>query len=244
MPQSSSPPQLRAASFAKGGQGARRLRSNLLTYTTALIFTLVGATAALAQDAHTLAQKIDRHYNHLPSLQTAFTEHYQGMGMDRTESGTLLMKKPGRMRWSYNSADGQPTGKLFVLDGKSAYFYTPGDTQAQRTPARQLDDMRSPLRLLLGHTQLEKELDNLTLALAADGFRLSGTPRGMQQKVQSITLDVTAEGIIQAIRIQEADGAITEFHFTGMRENVPVKDADFIFMPPPGVALVDGLPPM
>ncbi len=215
-------------------------RMGTLVYGVILLFTLSACPAAQAEDAHTLALKIDRHYNHLASLQTTFTEHYQGMGMDRTESGTLLMKKPGRMRWAYN----EPSGKLFILDGKYAYFYTPGDTQAQRAPARQLDDTRSPLRLLLGHTQLEKELANLALAPTPDGFRLTGTPRYQQQKLQSLTLDVTAEGIIQSLRLEETDGAVTEFHFTHIQENIPVRDADFNFTPPPGVALVDALPPM
>ena len=35
------------------------------------------------------------------------------MGMNRHETGTLLLKKPGRMRWTY----AKPAGKLFVLDG-------------------------------------------------------------------------------------------------------------------------------
>ena len=81
------------------------------------------------------------------------------MGMDRSEEGTLLLKKPGRMRWSY----AQPAGKVFVLDGKYAWFYTPGDAQAQRIPAKKLDDLRSPLRFLLGHTELAKELDNIAV---------------------------------------------------------------------------------
>ncbi len=75
--------------------------------------------------------------------------------MDKTESGTLVLKKPGRMRWTYD----QPAGKVFVLDGKSCVVIHPGTDQAQRVPAKQLDDLRSPLRFLLGHTQLKKELD-------------------------------------------------------------------------------------
>ncbi len=112
---------------------------------------------AVAQDNDALVRKVDDHYNHLSSLRAHYTERYSGMGMDRTEEGTLLLKKPGRMRWSYAA----PVGKVFVLDGKFAWFYTPGDAQATRVPAKQLDDLRSPLRFLLGHTQLEKELDEL-----------------------------------------------------------------------------------
>ena len=113
-----------------------------------------------------IARTVDDHYNHLTSLRARYTEHYAGLGLDRTESGTLLLKKPGRMRWVYDT----PRGKLFLLDGQSAIFYTPGDTQAQRIPARQLDDLRSPLRFLLGHTELAKELDHLTLTVVSGGL--------------------------------------------------------------------------
>ena len=34
-------------------------------------------------------------------------------------------------------------------------------------PPTQLDDLRSPLRFLLGHTQLQKELEGLTLSSTA-----------------------------------------------------------------------------
>lgn len=107
--------------------------------------------AQAAPTAHELAQRVDRHYNQLHSLKAGFVETYQGLGMDRTESGTLLLLKPGRMRWDY----AQPAGKLFLLDGKFAWFYSRGDPQVQRIPSKELDDLRSPLRFLLGHTELE-----------------------------------------------------------------------------------------
>jgi outer membrane lipoprotein carrier protein len=46
------------------------------------------------------------------------------------------------------------------------------------------------------------------------------------------------------MRLEEVDGAVTEFVFSGMQENVPVKDADFAFVPPAGVTVVEGLPPI
>lgn len=193
-----------------------------------------------AQDSAALIRKVDDHYNHLSSLRAHYVEHYEGMGMDRTESGTLLLKKPGRMRWNYD----KPVGKVFVLDGKYAWFYTPGDAQAQRIPAKQLDDLRSPLRFLLGHTQLKRELDHLTVSPEGAGFRISGVPKGMEQRVKLLTLGVTAAGMIERMRLEEIGGAITEFTFTGIEENVPVKNEDFVFRPPAGVSVVNGLPPI
>jgi outer membrane lipoprotein carrier protein len=195
---------------------------------------------AHAQDADALLHRIDDHYNRLKSLRARYTEHYAGMGIDRTESGTLLLKKPGRMRWSYD----EPEGKLFVLDGKFAWFYSPGDAQAQRTPASKLDDLRSPLRFLLGHTQLKKELAHVSVTEDSHGIHVAGIPQGMEQRIRRLTLDVTSSGQIQHMKLEELDGAITEFTFTQVQENVPTRDADFVFSPPAGVSVVDALPPV
>ena len=205
-----------------------------------LLLSMCLAPCLYAQDIDAIIRKVDDHYNHLTSLRTRYTERYTGMGMDRTESGTLVLKKPGRMRWTYD----EPVGKVFVLDGKFAWFYTPGDAQASRVPAKQLDDLRSPLRFLLGHTQLKKELDGLTVVQDGSGFQVSGVPKGMEQRVKLLTLGVTALGSIERMRLEEMDGAVTEFAFTGIQENVPVKNEDFIFTTPSGVSVVDGLPPI
>src|SRR5215469_46038 len=204
------------------------------------IFLLCASTLFAQASPDAVIQKVDDHYNHLTSLRARYTEHYAGMGLDRSESGTLLLKKPGRMRWNYD----QPAGKVFVLDGKFAWFYTPGDSQAQRIPAKQLDDLRSPLRFLLGHTQLKKELDNLAVAPDGTGFLITGIPKGMQQRIKLLSLWVNASGVINRMKIEEIAGSITEFTFSSVEENIPTKDADFTFNAPEGVAVVNGLPPV
>lgn len=208
-----------------------------------LMVAVAAGVHAQSPTADALAKKVDAHYNHLHSLQARYTERYQGMGLDRTETGTLTLSKPGRMRWAYDS----PAGKLFLLDGKSAISYTPGDPEATRIPEKQMDDLRSPLRFLLGHTELTRELEGLTLSSTGDDpgrYTLSGTPRGMQNRIRSISLTVDASGAISAMRIEEADGAITSFTFTDLRDNVPVAAGEFTFTPPPGVAIVNGTAPI
>ena len=210
----------------------------------ALLLTLLCAPLLCAplraQSNDAIVRKVDDHYNHLSSLRARYSEKYSGMGMTKTETGTLVLKKPGRMRWSYDN----PVGKVFVLDGKYAWFYTPGDAQAQRVPAKELDDLRSPLRFLLGHTQLKKELNDLTVTPDGAGFRITGVPKGMEQRVKMLTLDVTATGAIETMRLEEVGGAVTEFTFSNMEEDVPMKNSDFVFSPPAGVTIVKGLPPV
>ena len=198
-------------------------------------------SAQTALSTHEVAQRVDRHYNQIRSLKAGFSESYAGMGRRRTESGTLLLAKPGRMRWDYS----QPAGKLFVLDGKYAWFYTRGSAQAQRIPAKQLDDLRSPLRFLLGHTQLEKEMENLRLSTAPGGnYTLTGKLKGQEQRIARLSLTVTAEGTILSLEAEENDGSTTQFTFAGEQSNVAISPDQFRFTPPPGVKVLDALPPM
>jgi outer membrane lipoprotein carrier protein len=208
-----------------------------------LALPLLSVPPAQAQQptVHELAERVNRHYNQLHSLKAQFTENYEGMGRMRTESGTLLLLKPGRMRWDYT----KPAGKLFLLDGNYAWFYSKGDPQVQRIAAKQLDDLRSPLRFLLGRTNLEKELDHLAVTPAANGsFTLAGVPHGQEKRVQRLALTVTSDGVITGIEIQETDGAETRFTFADEQPNAAVPPAIFRFTPPAGVPVIDAMPPV
>lgn len=209
-------------------------------FATGMIHAAAPNDSAPTASAQTLAASVDHHYNSLRSLRVEFSQQYAGMGMNRRERGTLLLKKPGRMRWTYS----QPAGKLFVLDGKFAYFYGPGDTQVQRIAAKQLDDLRSPLRFLLGHTQLEKEFIGLTATPSDGGYTLSGIPKGMEKRVEQMSLQVTPDGVIHSMKIEEIDGAETIFDLSGEQPNPPAPDSEFVFQAPKGVPVVEGTPPV
>jgi outer membrane lipoprotein carrier protein len=145
------------------------------------------------------------------------------------------------MRWDYSS----PAGKIFLLDGKFAWFYARGDAQVQRIPSRSLDDLRSPLRFLLGHTELEKELVNLRVASTPNGqFTLTGQPKGQEARVTRLALTVTADGTIAAIEIEETDGALTRFTFSGESDNPSIPATQFHFTPPAGIPVVDATAPV
>jgi outer membrane lipoprotein carrier protein len=66
----------------------------------------------------------------------------------------------------------------------------------------------------------------------------------MSQRVKLLSLTVTSSGAIESIQIEEIDGAVTEFTFSAMQENLSVRDSDFRFNPPAGVAVVDGIAPI
>jgi outer membrane lipoprotein carrier protein len=184
-----------------------------------------------------VAEQTDAHYNNLSSLRARFVETYRGAGATRTESGTLWLRRPGKMRWEYTD----PKEKLFVSDGKTAYFYVPGERQARKAPIKDLDDLRSPLRYLLGKTKLKKEFENLTVRVGDQPgtVLIRGVPTGMADRVTEMTLELDPKGQVRRILIEESDGSQTEFVFSAVQENIAVEDALFRFQPPPGVELIE-----
>lgn len=185
------------------------------------------------------ARSVDQHYNQLKSFTSAFTEIYQGPGVSRSESGTVWLKKPGRMRWEYHA----PKEKLFLTDSQNAYFYVPGERQARRTPISKIDDIRSPLRYLLGKTRLEKELDSLSLApdiapVQPGDVVLRGIPKAMKDRISTVALEISPAHEIVRIVIQGVDEATTDFRFTNIEENISFPDSLFRFQPPAGVTII------
>jgi len=207
-----------------------------------LIILLVAGSLSVAPatDVHTIADAVDHHYNHLHTLECEFTEIYSGPGTERTESGRLWLKKPGKMRWEYRS----PRAKLFVGDGKEAWFYVPGERQVRRTEMRKLDDLRSPLAFLLGKTKLEKELRGLSPAPDVQpsdpgDVVLRGVPKSMEDRVNQVLLEITPTSWIKRIVIEEADGSTTEYRFSDPREDPKIVDEQFQFKVPGGVEVID-----
>ena len=205
-----------------------------------LLLLICLPTFAAGQTASEIASRVDRFYNGLSSLKADFSQSYSGGGMRRTESGTLWLKQPGKMRWEYR----QPATKYFVSDGHTAWFYAAGDQQARKTPLKKLDDLRTPLRYLLGKTRLNKEFDGLSLApdaktAEAGDAVLRGVPRGMTDRVNQVLLEINQNNQIVRIVIEEVDGAVTEFRFSNIQANAAAADSLFRSPVPPGVDVIE-----
>jgi outer membrane lipoprotein carrier protein len=200
--------------------------------TAVLSFALPNVTA--------VARQVDERYNHLQTLEADFTEIYQGSGMERNESGKLWLKKPGKMRWEYRS----PEEKLFVDDGRDGWLYLPAQNQVRKSSMKNLDDLRSPLALLLGKTKLEKELTGLSFAPDLQTWQqgdvmLRGVPKGLEDRIREVLLEITPERQIIRILIHGADDSITEYRFSNQKENVEVSNAQFRFAPSAGTEVIE-----
>src|SRR5258707_5886286 len=105
------------------------------------------------REAGKLASRMEARYRGAKTLQATFLERYSENGaVLRTEAGTAYFRRPGKMRWEYE----RPEKDLFLVDGKTAWFYVPADHTVTRVPAKQSEDLRTPLALLAGRMKISR----------------------------------------------------------------------------------------
>jgi outer membrane lipoprotein carrier protein len=99
-----------------------------------------------------LAEKVQKFYEKTTDFTADFLQVYKYKGALRKvqSSGTMQVKKPGFMRWDYE----KPYKKLFLVDGKSLYLYTPEDNAVQVKKNFSSDSLSAAVTFLWGKGKL------------------------------------------------------------------------------------------
>jgi len=201
----------------------------------------------------TPTQRFEARYRSVRTLRVEFLERYSENGkLVRAEAGIAYFRKPGKMRWEYE----KPEKNLFLVDGKTAWLYTPADHTATKVPARQSEDWRTAFVVLAGEMKLSRvcsRVENTSILIpekagdatlecklkGADTTR-TGNPEDAPPRV---FFEISGEGELVRLAVRSAGGIETEFQFKNWEINPPVPDSLFRFSPPLGVVIVDGLLP-
>ena len=201
---------------------------------------LIGLVAVCALNADTqtdsLLKRVEGRYNRARTLQVLFTEQYTPPGKSRrTESGILMLRKPGKMRWAYS----QPPGKLFVSDGKLLWLYTPDENRVERMKFQESDDMRAPLAFLLGKLNFDKEFSNIQSKIEGADTRITAEPKTDNLPYSAVEFLVAQDSHIKEVKVTGFDRSILNFTFDQERVD-PQLDANlFQFSMPKGANLVE-----
>lgn len=184
---------------------------------------------------------LDGRYNSMHSWEADFSQTYSSGFAATTEFGHLYLQKPGRMRWEYL----QPTRKTFLVNGKKVWQYTAGDAHATLSTVAAASDLRTPLRYLLGHTDLPKELNDISFSgltpWHAGDYVIHGSPLAAEASAWSeVWIEITPAYEIDRILIASPDGSRNDIRFSHIRPNVSFHRDLFHFIPPPGVTIVAG----
>jgi len=201
-----------------------------------ILAALSVSTWAADSNLDQLLRTVESRYNRIKTLQVLFTETYtKPREPKRTESGLLMLRRPGRMRWDYS----QPKGKLFISDGKSLYLYTAAENRAEHMKLQETDDMRAPLAFLLGNLKFQKEFQNINGVQEAAGTRVTAEPKKDNLPYSKVEFLVTAEAVIREVKVVSFDNSVLHFVFDQEKVNPPLDDKLFQFQPPKGVEVVE-----
>ncbi len=209
-----------------------------------LVFRLLWVAAAsvstlLANStANELIKQVQDRYNGARTLSVQFEEDYSIQGHPRpSESGTMILKKQGKMRWDYT----RPAGKLFLSDGKNVYLYTASDNRVEKVPLKDTEDMRAPLAFLLGRLDMKKDFREFRVRSAAEGSWLDASASNDRLPYDKVAMLILPDGAIGELKVYGRDQSVMSFSFRDEKLNPPVEDRVFQFAIPPGAEIVDAV---
>jgi outer membrane lipoprotein carrier protein len=211
--------------------------------------------------AQEIAKQFAARYRDARTMQATFLERYTENGrVTRVEAGEAYFRRPGKMRWEYNL----PEKNLFLVDGKTAWFYVPTDHTVTRVPAKNSSDWRTPLALLAGEMKISRVCTRLEIApheepqTAGDAVlscELRGAPaekaaaskagdaQVAKDQPEQVFLEIEkATGNLVRVLVRDPGGVQIEFQFANWRLHADLPESFFHFTLPPGTAIVSGDP--
>lgn len=192
---------------------------------------------ATTPDLELLLKGVENRYNRAETLKVLFHEVYTAPQQPRrTESGTLYLRKPGRMRWEYTF----PLGKLFVSDGKNLYLYTPHNNRVEKMKMKESEDMRVPLAFLLGKLNFSKEFRDIETRVDAAGTWITAKPKSDNLPYTLVEFLVSSNQEIRRVKVTGYDKSLVDFEFSGESMNPALEGKLFRFQAPKGAELVEG----
>ena len=206
-----------------------------------------------------VVRRFEERYRRATCLEATFLERYSENGrLIRAEAGHVYFLRPGKMRWEYEA----PEKNLFLVDGKTAWFYVPADHTVTRVPAKQSTDWRTPLALLAGRIKLSKICERVEYApeqsveSRADvmlycelrdghqktgGAAESGSKPAPESTSDRVFLEIESNsGDLVRVMFSDPGGVGMEFRFANWQLDPQLDQSLFRFQVPPGVAIVNG----
>jgi len=209
--------------------------------TGAMLLMLACAASAGAQSrppAGELAASLQQRYAKVKDFSADFVHSYRGGALRTqvTERGNVLVKKPGKMRWTYTA----PEKKTFVSDGVKMYSYIPQDRQVIVSNVPTGDEATTAVMFLAGKGDVTRDF---TASYAEGGpagtWMLKLVPRRAEREYDTLVLALDPATLqIRALTTTDRQGGQSTFTFSNLKENRGLSDKEFAFRIPRGVDVI------
>ncbi len=156
-----------------------------------------------------------------------------------TSKGTVVIAKPGKMRWSYD----EPEPSLVVSDGETLWIYDPVFREAQRLPASEGYLSGAAIQFLIGEGEIARDFEIAAIDCQPHSAQLSLRPR-KPSSYEKLHVVVDPEtGDLQKTTVYFVLGNVTEVAFSGIELNLDPDAQLFRFDPPADVRVIELEPP-
>jgi len=186
------------------------------------------AATAAAPTAAELTRKVQAFYEKTRDLEAAFTQTwiYAGAGRKLTSTGTLMVKKPGLMRWDYRT----PSPKVVAVSGRKLVQFEPEEQQAYVDEQFDATAMTAALAFLLGHGDLARDFS----PALGEGGTLVLRPRVADPRLARIAFTLGPDGEVLATSVLDGAGNENRLVFSSIRRNGGLPDGAFEVKLPAG----------
>ena len=187
-----------------------------------------------------IAKKLQKTYEQTTSIVADFkqTSSIPMSRRQRKGSGSLVIQKPGLMRWDYR----MPEEQVLVSDGTTISMYFAGNKQVIVMPAK--DYLKSDITYAFfsGSGDILRDFEILPpekTDLDPHFHQIKLIPQKNHPQVSSLTVSVDRESfLIKRLVIVDHFDSVTDLLFINLKVNEH-KPADFFsFTPPPGTEII------
>jgi len=212
----------------------------LLSSLALVALVLLGGGArqpAPTPTAKDIADRLQKKYDSIRDFSADFVHRHEGGPLKRIreERGSLLVKKPGKMRWTYQ----QPEEKVFVSNGVRYFQYIPADRQV--VIADPPDEREPAMTFLAGKGDLTRDFTvSFVQAQPPDRWTLRLDPRDAQQQYDWLEISASRESFeLRTLIVVDKQGSRSTFTFSNFKANPGLSDKDFDFAIPKGVEVIN-----
>ena len=184
---------------------------------------------------------IQKNYESVLTFKATFEQKAFVKMINRTEitRGNVQIKKPGKMKWVYNSPDSQ----ILITDQKTLWLYTPEDGQATKMPIENVYSSNTPALFLAGQGTLTDTFDIVRVLTKKDKFVVVFTPKEAESSLSRLVLRANKNNYqITGASVYDKLGNKTDINFREIRINEKIAESVFEFQVPVGAEIQDFTP--
>jgi outer membrane lipoprotein carrier protein len=213
----------------------RSIRQHTHALIAAALFLVLSAQVAHAETSQDVVASVENHYRDLADLTAKVVQKNDLKSIGKTQKfeGTLLIKKPGKLRLEYTN------GQLILIDGKAALFYSKKSAQVIKKTFSDFEHMNIPVAFLLGAAAHIRDDFDVLQADPKTPRVLELLPTKPGAAMKKMRLGVDESGRITDLMIFDKSGNTSEIAFTDIREGGGLDDQHFVFKAPKGTEIIE-----